>query len=352
MPILDLQRRLREAGRIRIGEAVPAKKRDGSATTRPKKLETFRFTSPDRESVDAIAGLYGGDVRKWEGAPAGEQWEVVTQATSVPVMLPPGPLASSQWYELWSGGGCVRRCDGQTEVISESPCQCDPDERECKPHTRLSVILTDLQGIGVWRLDTQGWYAATELAGAMEMVALMQTAGRLVSGHLVLTQKEQRKPGEPVRKFAVPGLDLDVRPGVALTGGAADAPALSPVPASDEPVPTVAEQIEAVSHLAPRVRRTNTAPPVARSGLEPRTAAESEIVTNQQAEYIVAMLNSIDDPEARSVAKRTFAAAYGVPTQLPVAQFDEALAFATDLALGPADTAPTYPDDTAAQEGT
>ena len=76
MPIIDLQRRLREAGRIRIGEQVPTKDRDGNPTTRPGKLERFRFTSPDKASMLAIADLCGGEVRPWEAAPVGEQFEL------------------------------------------------------------------------------------------------------------------------------------------------------------------------------------------------------------------------------------------------------------------------------------
>ena len=41
MPIIDLQRRLQEAGRIRLGDKSPK----GA----PRKLETFRLTSSDKQ---------------------------------------------------------------------------------------------------------------------------------------------------------------------------------------------------------------------------------------------------------------------------------------------------------------
>ena len=245
-PILDIQRRLREAGRIRIGDTVATSGKRG----RPVKLETFRFTSADRRSIDAVARLYGGIIQPWAGAPTGEQFEVITEAKSIPVVLPPGPLAMTQWYEEWSGGGCVRRCDGMTETISDAPCSCDPDERECKPHTRLSLILRDLEGIGTWRLDTSGWNAATELSGAMDLVGMLQTQGRLVTGRLVLNQRQSKRDGKTMN-FAVPGLDLDVNVAAMSEALGSERPRLgervqeleervSSSPVDDEPMPSIA----------------------------------------------------------------------------------------------------------------
>jgi hypothetical protein len=108
MAILSLQRRLAEVGRIRLGKQVETK-RGGK---RPAALDTFRLTSADRARIDEAAKLYGGTVTKWE-APSGiPNWEVVTQADKLPVVVPPSAMAFSQHYELWSAGGCQRRCDG------------------------------------------------------------------------------------------------------------------------------------------------------------------------------------------------------------------------------------------------
>src|SRR6185295_14228139 len=148
MAILSLQRRLAEVGRIRLGKQVETKK----GGKRPAALDTFRLTSADRARIDEVAKLYGGTVTKWE-APSGiAQWEVVTQSDKLPVMVPPSALAFSQHYELWAAGGCQRRCDGVTETLSEQPCLCDPDNRQCDIHTRLSVMLRELSGLGVWRV--------------------------------------------------------------------------------------------------------------------------------------------------------------------------------------------------------
>lgn len=207
MPILDLQRRLRELGRIRIG------KRDGK---RPARLETFRLTSTSETLIQHAAGLYGGIPQVWDDAPGlSRQWEVITEVDRLPVAIPPG-VSVSQWYELWSGGGCVRRCDGQTEMISGDPCVCRSvsDEIECKPTTRLSVILPELPDVGVWRLETHGWYAATELAG---MAELLQARGP-VSAHLRIEQRTTLSRGQ-TRHFPVPVIETDARLGDLLTQG-------------------------------------------------------------------------------------------------------------------------------------
>jgi hypothetical protein len=209
VPILDLQRRMHQIGRIRIGQQVPT----SGGRTRPAKLDTFRFTSPDEVAIKAAADLFGGEVERWDGAPSGDQWQVVSATNALPVVVPPAATAFSQWYEQWGGGGCLRRCDGETELLTDSPCLCSgEDERVCTPHTRLNVILRDLPGIGVWRLDTSGWNAATELAGTVEVIVAAATRGQLLPAVLRLERREVRRPGETVKKFAVPVLDIAMTP--------------------------------------------------------------------------------------------------------------------------------------------
>lgn len=234
MPILDLQRRLREAGRIRIGIQVPIPDRKGK--TRPAKLSTFRLTSQDEAAVNAAAALFGGKPQRWEGAPTGEQWEVITETSVMPVVVPPAATVFSQWYETWSGGGCIRRCDGLTEMLSDIPCLCAAeDERTCTPHTRLNMILRDLPGIGVWRLETQGWYAATELAGTVEVIAAAATRGQLLPAVLRLEERQVKRPGEQTKKFAVPVLDIAVTPTALGLVVGTSAPSLPPAAAGELP---------------------------------------------------------------------------------------------------------------------
>lgn len=205
MPIKDLQRGLREVGRIRSGDQVEPK----PGKRAPRKLEHFRFTSDDQGLLAMVAELYGGEVSKWEGAPLGDQWQVYSTAERVPVVIAPGLQVLSQWHELWSGGGCQRRCDGEIEQLTGTPCLCLAEaERQCKPTTRLSVILPEVPGLGVWRLESHGFYAAKELGGQLALVDQVVQAGGVVVASLRLTQREDKRPGQPIKRYTVPALDV------------------------------------------------------------------------------------------------------------------------------------------------
>lgn len=215
MPIkpLVLQRRLTEVGRIRIGEVKPT----SNGKTRPAKLDRFRFTSPDKTLLEQIASLYGGTVEQWTPQGGGaSQWEVLTDASSIPVVVPPEPI--SQFLELWSGGGCTRRCDGERELKSGDNCLCAADDdMVCKPTTRLSVMLRDVESIGVFRLESHGWNAAAELPGMAELLA---RAGGYIDGRLYLKPVRSIANGQ-TRDFMVPALAVDgLTPKQLLAGSA------------------------------------------------------------------------------------------------------------------------------------
>lgn len=221
MPIITLQRQMREIGRIRTGQTVVT-----NGKRRPAKLERFRLTSRSREVIEAAAAVYGGKPQAWN-----DQWEVFTEADTMDIVLRPGqPI--DQWYELWSGGGCVRRCNGEVDILSDAPCGSAPstidtgngkrtipacprdpaDRRDvaaagmaCKPTTRLSVILPAIPDLGSWRLESHGYYAAVELAGTVSVLA---QADRLLPARLRLEQRETKRIGRPVNRYAVPVLEL------------------------------------------------------------------------------------------------------------------------------------------------
>lgn len=301
MAIVDLQRRIMEAGRIRIG-AQTATSNGGS---RPVKLETFRLTSADQRRIEQAAELFGGAPVEW-AAPAGRQWEVVTTTDALAVIVPPSEMAFSQHYEMWSAGGCQRRCDGVTESIGDRPCACDPDKRECAIHTRLSVMLRDLPGLGVWRIDTSGYYAAVELSGAVQVIQAAAGRGALLPARLRLEQRTVKRQvdGKPqTRRFAVPVLDIEISPAQLLASqsqtpmlidGAPDrAMTFTPVPAElpEGPGLSIAEQSESP---APKPKRANAAPEIPRSGRQRngspahRTAAEPEPAPEPATEGAVA----------------------------------------------------------------
>lgn len=309
MSIINLQRGIAEAGRIRIGQQVDA----GRGRTRPAKLDTFRLTSPDRRRIEQLAELYGGKVEDW-AAPAGKQYQVITTADSLDVIVPPSDLSFSQSYELWSAGGCQRRCDGVTESIGEQACLCDPDARECSIHTRLSVLIRDLPGLGVWRIDTSGYYAAVELASAVEIISLAAGRGALLPARLRLEQRSVKRPGKDGKpqtlRFAVPVLDVEVTPAQLLSGGAqpvqlADAgsrPRLTPVPQlTGGEGPTIAEQS---APPAERPRRANSAPELPSSGRSRRSRAAATEQPEQEEPIEAADNPSQEAPAPASRPRR------------------------------------------------
>lgn len=213
-PIIDLQRRLVEVGRIRMGTTQEKQKRDGTGTFRmPVRLSTWRLTSRDEQRLAAAAAVYGGNVIPWDQREG--EFELITETDALPIMVMPGQNLSS-WYELWGQRAsgkpveCFRRCDGVTETITDAPCVCDPENRECKPTTRLSVLLPDVPGLGCWRFDSHGYYAAVELAGTADLLDALTRNGQLVPARLRIDQRRQVKDGQTTT-FPVPVIDIDVR---------------------------------------------------------------------------------------------------------------------------------------------
>jgi hypothetical protein len=281
MPIITLQRRSRELGRIRTGQVV----KGNNGRSRPSKLDRFRLTSPSKDLLDKVAALYGGTVEAWtpqNGGPS--QWEVVTDATRLPVLVPPQPV--SQYFELWSGGGCARRCDGERELLSDQPCLCspDPEDRECKPTTRLNVVLRDVEGIGVWRLESHGYYAATELPEVAEFLA---RAAGYVQAWLTLEERIVKRNGE-TRRFMVPALEVDITPAQLMAGGGQvvaleSAPAVAALPAAATPVLDMDSWLTAVTLAASREDLLHLRQEAARGGL---AATDVDPILKRRAEEL------------------------------------------------------------------
>jgi hypothetical protein len=243
MPILELQKRARELGRIRIGHQVSGETQGGRKYTRPAKLDRFRLTCASRPLLEKVAELYGGTVAEWTPKGGTLQWEVITDSKRIPILVPPQPV--SQWLETWSGGGCTHRCDGVTNAITGEPC--DPEDvahQEARPTTRLNVVLRDVEGVGVWRLESHGWNAALELPTAAEFLS---KAGGYIDGHLSLEERTSKginaRTGKPeTRHFMVPIIEINVTPAELMAGrgsfgppaveGPVQAPAIGSAPAA------------------------------------------------------------------------------------------------------------------------
>jgi hypothetical protein len=199
MPIspIVLQRRHAELGRIRLGA-----KRDGNGS--PMKLQSFRFTSPSQGYITDLATLYGGEARPWDNGGKPE-FEVFTEAQSIDVIAVKGGL--SQWLETWTGGGCVHRCDGELNTLTNQACNPnDPAHKNAKPTTRLSLMLPELDAMGVWRMESHGWNAAAEIPAVAELAMYV---GDLVPAVLHMVERRSVKDGKTSR-FVVPVLDLRI----------------------------------------------------------------------------------------------------------------------------------------------
>lgn len=225
----NLARRMPEHGRIRLGE----KGNKGQ----PVKLDHPRFTSRDKKAIDEIAHLYGGTPRPW----ADKQYEVKTEADEIPVVLPPDPLGGTPIYELWSKGGCQRRCNGVVCTVSEETrdgfelvevdCICSKNESlECKPTTRLNVVLPEITFGGAWRLESNGWHVAHEMPGMVEAILEFSQRG-YTRAVLAMESRKSVKNGR-TQHYVVPV----IRPAVsleALVSGEGSLRAISPAPLAE-----------------------------------------------------------------------------------------------------------------------
>ena len=217
----DIAHRIPEAGRIRLSI------KSGKGM---KSLDTFRFTSPDRAVIEQLADLYGGTAKAWSDPKASppNQFEAITNAKQIDVYLPRDALSS--WYELWSGGGVQRRCDGEMCQVpvttpngwemSQTPCICVAKQAmECRPYSRLNVILPTVAFRGVWRLETKGWNAMHELPGMTALIETMSASGQLVQAQLGIEQRTQMTPAGK-RNFVVPKVSLPMSAAQIVSGAA------------------------------------------------------------------------------------------------------------------------------------
>ncbi|WP_101784259.1 hypothetical protein [Nonomuraea indica] len=232
--IITLQRQARELGRLRTGYSVPNE--DPTKRPRAVRSQTWIVTSHAEHYVQAAADIWGGQVEKWQPQGNGAaQWRVITQASSLDAILPPGdPL--SQAYEAWTKGGAQRRCDGMTESLSDSPCLCRaqwgdafhetaPRDQACKMTTRLNVILPEMPDIGAWRVETHSYHSANEIAAAVDVLKGSIGDSALIPVRLRIEQRTRVAQGK-TKQFPVVAVELRGGTAGQVLAGAVQAPAV------------------------------------------------------------------------------------------------------------------------------
>jgi hypothetical protein len=214
-PLIELQRRLSEAGRIRMGEKGPKGE--------PRRLTHWRLTSPDQGLIAQAAGLYGGTPTPWE-SPTGPQFQLTTETSELPVLVLVN-YSLRQSYELRTSPTLVeRRCDG-IEMDDGQPCKCVAEgDDKCSLITRLTVALPELTTLLGWRLESKGENAARELLGSLELVQGIAQGRPFVPAKLRIVERRGNVKGQAVR-YVVPVLDCQVSYEQLASGGR---PALEP----------------------------------------------------------------------------------------------------------------------------
>lgn len=222
-PIRNIEPRLRENIRVRLGHTVPAKI---EGKTRPAALDTFKLTSPHQSLIERAAQQYGGKVEPFDGQRSADKWQVVTECSELPCAIPP-INGFSQWYELWSGGGCQRRCDGVRELLGDTPCVCPEDLAEraelaakvkpegCRATTRITVVLYELGEMTGARLDTHSAYASSELLFLESLYAAARERRTMVPATLRIGERPA-KDGKGMVK--VPEVVVDIAAGMQTMG--------------------------------------------------------------------------------------------------------------------------------------
>jgi hypothetical protein len=225
----NIQARAAEHGRLRTGY---------TQGNRPMRSATWVITSHSEEHVRTAAGLWGGQPEQWSPLNSTiTQWRVITKASSIEALITPGdPL--NQYNEMWSAGGCQRRCDGVTELLKREPCVClarfgeDWHQQKkgvvCSTTSRLNVMLPDLSGMGMWRAETHSFYAASEWGGMVDMVLAGTDGKGFIPVTLRIEPRQVIREGQ-TKKFPVVVVELrGVTPRQALAGPMNAATALDP----------------------------------------------------------------------------------------------------------------------------
>lgn len=239
--LIQQQRNLTELGIIRVGEKVPIMKdgkpvmKDGKPVCRPGSRKGFRITSKYKELLEKCQVVYGGELRKWNDPEHQGQYELLTETTQLKVLFSIKPTSDgdcesmSQWWEMRTKGGCIRRCDGCTAQVwecigqdskgfainqkVEKDCMCDHEANDfkeqqakgkaCKLVTRFKVMLLDVPAVGLWRLNTGSVQFASEVQTLVETLQSLNLQGPQCATMTLEYRENSKGPGAQTEKFPV-----------------------------------------------------------------------------------------------------------------------------------------------------
>ena len=157
-----------------------------------------------------------------------------------------------------------------------APCVCfakfgdnwheQPKGDVCDSKSRLKVLLPDMPGLGVWRMETGSYYATDEIAGMVDVIRSSVGDQQLVPVRLRIEPRMRVAEGQ-TKQFIVPVLELrGVTAGELLSGnitraaiGGAPAPAAAieagrPDYLAEAQAATTAEQVMEVFNRANEAR--------------------------------------------------------------------------------------------------
>lgn len=218
--------RLATIGNIRVGMQVPiSNPKPNGPKMRPMSSETFILTSASQTVLEDAKRVYGGEISPFPGGRG--QYQLVTETQTLKAIMSMRPLnpavedgdteSLSQHFEVWEKGICLKRCDGCTAKIPDGKngirtvdCTCDPDEPECKLVSRLNVMLSEIDAMGMWGLRTQSQFFDEEVNAFITALRSMRLETPFVPVIATLTRRQTY--GEDKKHFSVVTLTVDPSP--------------------------------------------------------------------------------------------------------------------------------------------
>ena len=191
MGIKNLNRRLVEIGKIKIGGHGAERKGAGGTYRLPVKFDHFKVTDLDKDDKDNF--IPNAEIMSKLGDKP-KKLDILLLSDDIDNNFPTS-------YASYQGNKCFCRGDGETAsrrftkdgnnkelpepVYSEVPC--DPEtcpyfkENKCKPNGTLSVMLPQTEKVGgVYKFRTTSWNSIVNITSSLELIKL--TTGGVLFG--------------------------------------------------------------------------------------------------------------------------------------------------------------------------